>query len=203
MSTMITLGVRRAPRAWAWLAATDHRSFLFGGSRCEPRAIRFALDDQVVVIAGEAIDGALGPDGIGKCGPSYCTARASLDDVLSTAESVRDCPPRLTSDKVSTSCPRRLRVSVTGDGEFSSARKRVAAHSLGVGPCPIARLIEAGIPEKRRRRARVEPIRHRAQLQCPPCLRRFGRHRPSIRGVQRSNDIPHAYEEFGRANYMI
>ena len=33
----------------------------------EAGPIRFAADDEVVGVAGEAVDGALGPDGVGEC----------------------------------------------------------------------------------------------------------------------------------------
>ena len=39
---------------------------LVGEPRFEPRAIRFTLDDEIVGVAGEAIDRALSPDGSAK-----------------------------------------------------------------------------------------------------------------------------------------
>ena len=53
---------------------------LLGEPRLEPRSIRFALDDQVVGVAGEAIDGALRAHGIGKRGEPFVRAAIRGDD---------------------------------------------------------------------------------------------------------------------------
>ena len=66
---------------------------LFAEPRLESRPIRFAVDDKVVGIAGEAIDRALGADWIGEGQrPLFLNGFASLEeaDPSSLARSPRD-----------------------------------------------------------------------------------------------------------------
>ena len=53
---------------------------VLGEPRLEPGAIRFALDDEVVGVAGEAIDGALRAHGIGKGREPFVRAAIRGDD---------------------------------------------------------------------------------------------------------------------------
>ena len=53
---------------------------LLGQPGFEPWAIRFPFDDEIVGIAGEAIDGALRPHGIGKRGEPFVRPAVRGDD---------------------------------------------------------------------------------------------------------------------------
>ena len=47
---------------------------VLGEPRLEPGSIRFAVDDQVIGVTGEAVDGALSPHRIGKGGEPFVRA---------------------------------------------------------------------------------------------------------------------------------
>jgi hypothetical protein len=59
-----------APRDTAWTGSSPSLLEVLREPGLEPRPIRFAVDDEVVGVTREAVDGALGADRIGKgCEP--------------------------------------------------------------------------------------------------------------------------------------